>query len=264
MHPIERLRYVARASGADQAALVRETSQALATFRADPQGLVTACRRILSGQPASGALWWLCGRTLCAGDAMVEAWKAADEVEADTTARELGHALPDGATVCVLGWPEQIGQALVRRGDVEALVVDTLHEGTGLVARLIHSEGDAVDVPLAGLGPAVAESDLLLLEATAVGPSAFVGVAGSLAAAAVANHASVPVWLVAGVGRLVPGAVWEHIESRVSVDGPWDVDDEIVSLGLVDSIAGPSGVETVEAGLRRTDCPVAPELFREL
>lgn len=264
MHPIERLRYVARASGADQAALVRETAQALATFRADPAGLVTACRRIVGGQPASGALWWLCGRTLCAGDAMVEAWKAADEVEADTTARELAHALPDEVTVCVLGWPEQIGQALVRRGDVEALVVDTLHEGIGLVSRLLHADGDATDVPLAGLGSAVADSDILLLEATAVGPTAFVGVAGSLAAASVAHQTGVAVWLVAGVGRLLPASVWEHAARRVTVGDPWDADDEVVSLDLVDSIVGPTGVDTVEVALRRTDCPVAPELFREL
>ena len=32
MHPIERLRYVARASGADQELLVRETAHALGAF----------------------------------------------------------------------------------------------------------------------------------------------------------------------------------------------------------------------------------------
>ena len=37
VHPIERLRYVARASGADQSVLVRETAQALAAFRDDPR-----------------------------------------------------------------------------------------------------------------------------------------------------------------------------------------------------------------------------------
>ena len=48
MHPIERLRYVARASGASQRAIVQETASALASFGSDPQGLVTACRRIVS------------------------------------------------------------------------------------------------------------------------------------------------------------------------------------------------------------------------
>src|SRR5215212_5910505 len=68
VHPIERLRYVARASGVDQALLVRETASALGAFGSDPAGLVTACRRIVSRHPTAGALWWLCGRVLTAGD----------------------------------------------------------------------------------------------------------------------------------------------------------------------------------------------------
>jgi translation initiation factor 2B subunit (eIF-2B alpha/beta/delta family) len=264
VHPIERLRYVARASGADQAMLVRETSSALAAFRGDPAGLVTACRRIVSRQPASGPLWWLCARTLTAGDPMVEAWKAADEIEADPTARELAHTLPDDLTVLVLGWPEVVGEALARRGDLEVLVIDTLNEGSGLVRRLLQGDADAFDIPLSGLGPAVAESGLVLLEATAVGPTAFVSVAGSRAAAAVAHHAGIPVWLVAGIGRLLPRRLWESIEQRLSAGDPWEADDEIVPLDLVDRVVGPHGPEPVADALKRTDCPVAAELLKEL
>jgi hypothetical protein len=262
VHPIERLRYVARASGADQGPLVREAAQALATFRGDPQGLVTACRSILSRQPAAGGLWWLCARALSAADPMVEAWKVADEIEADATARELAHALPDDLTACVLGWPELVGDALVRRGDVVALVVDALSEGSGLVRRLLHADGDAVDVPCAGMGAAVVQSDLVLLEATAMGPHEFVGVAGSRAAAATARHAGVDVWLVAGVGRLLPERMWQALAGRVEVDEPWDCDDEIVPLDLVDRVVGPRGPEPVEVAVRQVDCPIVPELLR--
>ncbi|MDZ7732091.1 MAG: hypothetical protein U5R31_02400 [Acidimicrobiia bacterium] len=229
MHPIERLRYVARASGAEQAVLVRETAQALAAFRDDPQGLVTACRRIVARQPSCGALWWLSARTLAATDPMVEAWKAADEIEEDGTARELSHALPEGGPVVVIGWPELAGQALARRGDVEALVVDTFHEGSGLVRRLLQGDADAVDVPVAGLGAAVADADSsVLLEASAVGPTAFVGVSGRGAGRARdRRHAGVPVWLVAGVGRLLPARMWEALELRFDVSDPWDADDEV-------------------------------------
>ena len=33
-------------------------------------------------------------------------------------------------------------------------------------------------------------------------------------------------------------------------------------LDLVDMIVGPSGPEPVDEARRRTDCPVAPELFK--
>ena len=85
---------------------------------------------------------------------------------------------------------------------------------------------------------------------------------GSRAAAAVARVAGIPVWLVAGVGRLLPRRMWDGLRGRVEPDDPWDADDEFVPLDLVDRIVGPAGIETVSDALRRTDCPVAPELFK--
>ena len=263
MHPIERLRYVARASGADQAVLVAETAQALAAFRDDPSGLVAACRRIVGRRPTSAPLWWLCARVLTSPDGQREAWQAVEEIEGDATAGELAFALPEEATACVIGWPELVGEALPRRGDVEVLAVDSLGEGSGLVRRLQQAGIDAVDVPMSGTGAAVLSSDVLLLEAVAVGPSGFVAVSGSLAAATVARHAGVPVWLAAGVGRLLPGRMWEALADRRATRAadPWDLDEEVVPLELVDQVAGPAGLVPPAEALRRTDCPVAPELF---
>ena len=265
MHPIERLRYVARASGGDQGLLVRETAGALASLGFDPPGLVTACRRIIERHPTSGPLWWLAARVLTAGDPVAEAWRAADEIEADPTARELGHALPDGAAVCVLGWPEIIGNALPRRGDLRVLVVDALDEGRGLVRRLAASDVDAADVPVTGLGAAAADVQVVLLEASAMGPDGLVAVTGSRAAAAVARHAGVPVWAVAGIGRLLPARMWQAVERRLD-DGsaePWELEDEVVPVDLVDQVVGPYGLVPVADAMRRVDCPVAPELLRQ-
>lgn len=263
MHPIERLRYVARASGVSQRVIVQETATALASFSDDPHGLVTACRRIVSRQPTSGPLLWFTARVLTSGDPGSEIWEAAGELQADPTAAELAHALPEDGLVTVLGWPDEIAAALPRRGDVEVLVVDVAHEGSGFAAALLRADVDAVDVPLGGLGAAVAASGVLLLEASAVGPDEFLAVSGSRAAAAVARHAGIPVWLVGGVGRLLPQRMWEGLRRRVeAIDDPWDASDEVVPLDLVDAIAGPRGLEPVAEALRRCDCPVAPELFK--
>lgn len=53
MHPIERLRYVAHAIGADPATLVSETELALRDLQNEPAGLVLACRRILERHPTA-------------------------------------------------------------------------------------------------------------------------------------------------------------------------------------------------------------------
>jgi hypothetical protein len=265
MHPIERLRYVARSSGASQELLVSETAGALAALGFDPPGVVTACRRILDRHPTSGPLWWLSARVLTSNDPNNEAWNAADEIGADETADRLGYELPDDAVICVIGWPDIIGDTLPRRGDIEVLVVDALGEGSGLVRRLLQSDVDAYDVPMSGLGAAASEADLVLLEASAIGPTGFVAVAGSRAAAASARHAGVPVWLVGGVGRLLPSRMWDALAGRVEAMGdPWDLDDEIVPIDLVDRIAGSSGVLDTVDGLKRVDCPIAPELFKSI
>ena len=162
-----------------------------------------------------------------------------------------------------MGWPEAAAEAIPARGDIEALVIDVLGEGSGFVQRLWSDDIDAVDVPVNGLGAAVASSDLLLLEASAIGPDACLAVAGSNAAAAVACHRGVPVWVVGGVGRLLPSALWESLRRRAVPDEPWDADDEIVPLDLVTHIVGPDGVQPVAAALQGADCPIAAELLRD-
>ena len=65
MHPIEHLRYVARATGADPAVIAREAADALVEMaRIQPAGLVPACRRLIERHVASGPVWWLSARML--------------------------------------------------------------------------------------------------------------------------------------------------------------------------------------------------------
>jgi hypothetical protein len=77
-----------------------------------------------------------------------------------------------------------------------------------------------------------------------------------------ARHAGVPVWLVGGIGRMLPGRMFDGLRLRVEPDDPWEADDEFVPLDLVDRIVGPRGPESVTEALQRIDCPVAPELFK--
>ena len=258
---MERLRMVARASGEDPGMLAREAAAALAGCADDPRALVMACRRLVDRQPTSGPLWWLAARVVASADPETEAWRSAQALREDETPALVAASLPDDATLTVLGWPEQVTDALRRRGDARVLVVDSLGDGSPLVAALDRVGSDAALVPESGIGPAVAGSSLILLDASAVGPSGFLAVTGSHAAAAVAYTEQIPVWVVAGVGRVLPERLWGAMVAAVTAVGaPWDADWEVVPLGLATAVIGPEGAEPPAAALARADCPDAPEL----
>ena len=265
MHPIERLRYVARASGADPSLLVRETAVALADVaRVEPVGLVPACRRLIQRHVTTGPIWWLAARVLTAADPVEEAWRAVAEVDDDPTERMLSVALPDEATVVVVGWPDIGARALHRRGDLEVLVVDSAGEGSALARALAGAGVETSAVPETGVGAAAMVCDLVMVEAEAAGPGGIIAPMGSHAAAAVASSAEVPVMAVAGVARVLPAGLWDAMLRRLDDEGgePWDRPVELVPAGLLTSVFGPHGAQDVEAGLAQTTCPVAPELLR--
>lgn len=257
---------MARAEGAGPSLLVREAAGALAGFADEPAALVTACRRLVDRHTAAGPMWWLASRVLASADPAGEAWRLAGQLDDDATSATLAAHLPGDLVVSAVGWPELAGEALCRRADLEVLVIDALGEGAGLCRRLRAAGVDAVEVPEVGLAAAVGESGLLLLEASALGPDGFVATAGSRAAASVARLSGVATWVVAGVGRVLPGQLWGALRRRLGADPaePWDRADEVVPLELVDQVLGPGGLDDPDAASRRSDCPPAPELLKPI
>ena len=261
MHPMERLRMVARASGEDPGLLAREAAAALAGCADDPRALVMACRRLVDRQATSGPLWWLAARVVASPDPHTEAWRSAEELRTDPTPAVVAASLPDDAVLTVLGWPEQVAETLRRRGDAQVLVVDSLGDGSPLVAALDRAGSVAALVPESGIAAAVAASTLVLLDASAVGPGGFLAVTGSRAAAAVAYTEQIPVWVVAGAGRVLPAGLWAAMVDKVTAFGdPWDADWEVVPLELATAVVGPDGPQPPAEALDRVDCPDAPEL----
>ena len=252
---------VARAAGEDPGMVAREAAAALAGCADDPRALVMACRRLVERQAASGPLWWLAARVVASSEPEHEAWRSAEALRDDPTPAVVAASLPDDAVLTVLGWPEQVTAALRRRGDAQVLVVDTLGDGSPLVATLDRAGSEAVLIPESGVGAAVAASSLVLLDASAVGPGGFLAVAGSRAAAAVAYTEQIPVWVVAGVGRVLPERLWDAmVDAVTAVGAPWDADWEVVPLELATAVVGPDGPQSPADALARVDCPDAPEL----
>ncbi len=264
MHPIERLRYVARASSADQRLLVRETASALRGLQFEPAGLVIASRRIVERHPTSGPLWWFCSSLLTAARPFEACAQLAADVEHDPTPDHLFDRLPDDATVCVVGWPDLVGDAVMRRGDVRVLAVDADDEGHAFVRRLQRADVEAEVVPAAGAASAAATADLVLVEAMAVGAGEVLAAPGSRAVASVAYCSEVPTWLVAGRGRRLPAPLFAAMAARIAdVRVPWEAAAEPLSLALFTWVVGPGGVTEASApGVLDPECAMAHELVK--
>lgn len=265
MHPIEHLRYVARASGADPAVVACEAAEALVQMaRIQPAGLLPACRRLIERHLAAGPIWWVSARMLRSEDPVAAGRLSVSELENDRTSEHLADVLPDSATVVIVGWPDVVTDALRRRGDLEVLVVDWNSEGDQLVRRLRDRDFQVELVPESGAAAAAVVADLVVVEAQAAGPTGLLAVPGSMAAAAVATHQQIPVYAVTGVGRVLPAQLWDALLAALDESGvePWERHVEVVPGDFVSRVVGPEGPSPAAEGLAAATCPAAAELFR--
>jgi hypothetical protein len=266
VHPIEHLRYVARAQGADPASLVEETAHALGSMRFDPSGLVVACRRIVERHPFTGPLWWLCSNVTTSAEPFDAVWELSEEIRRDRTGSELAAALPDDAVVVTIGDPDVVGDGLVRRGDVRVLAFDAGHLATSFVRRLERHDVDVEPVDAGVVGVAARHATVVLVEALAVDAQRAIVPAGSSTIAAAGAAWDVPVWLVAGIGRRLPPAYLEAMVARVAslsedID-PWDLDVEVLPSSMVSHVVGPHGIVPMGPPAIVAECPLASELLR--
>ena len=239
MHPIERLRYVARAGVVPVVPLVRESAAALVSFADDPKGLLTSCRRLLDRRSDCGPLVWLAARMLAAMDPRSEAIRVVGDLDADTTGQVLGDgldSLPAGSTVLAVGELGVFATALHDRPDLRSPEPD---------------DPEAATI-----------ADLVLITSECVGPRHALVVAETVPVAEAAHRWGTPVWLIAGAGRILPQQMWDLLSARHRPDDP-----AMRGLAALDlhrfatRVVTPSGLRTPAEAARQSDCPVVPELF---
>jgi hypothetical protein len=263
VHPIEHLRYVARARGADPASIVQEAATALASLRADHPNLVIACRRIVERHREVGPLWSMCARLLTADDPTELAWEIAAEIDDDPATRAIAAAFDDDATVMTIGWPEVAGEAIMRRGNVRVLCADARHEASGFMQRLERFDIECEPVPSESLARAAHAADVVIVEGAAACGRRVIAPIGSHVLAAVARSVDTPVWLVLGAGTRLPAEYVDAIGAHViDASTTWNLDVDDLPLTLVTHVASCDGVSDDLQRSLRPDCPFAPELLR--
>ncbi len=239
MHPIERLRYVARAGVVPVEPLVRESAAALSSFADDPKGLLTSCRRLLDRRGDCGPLVWLAARMLTAMDPRTEANKVVIDLDHDPTPRALQDglgSLPAGSSVLAVGELGAFVAALHDRADLRSLDPDDLE--------------------------AAGTADLVLMTSDCVGPSQALVVAETVSVAEMARGWGTPVWLIAGAGRILPERMWDPLSARHRPHDPAMRGLSVLDLNrFVTRVVTPSGLRTPAEAARGSDCPVVPELF---
>lgn len=241
MHPIERIRALARASWLDPKTVAVEAADALGdAYRwMDEAAAVSVARRLLAWHPYCGPLWWVCGRVLHAVDPVEAARQVIATLLGDTTGLALDVALPEGARPLVVG---------------RCLAIDELDR--------------------MGTARSVEVASHLLLGVSVLGPGGLVtkGPAEALVSEAVA--AAMPVWAVAEVGTIVDSRLWSRLAALATeafvrpqtsaVTDVWWGDDtgaeeptpHVVGIGDIDWVCGPEGLEVpVEAA---TTGPATP------
>jgi hypothetical protein len=252
--PFERLRYLARYVGDDRT-LVEEAADCLADFGDDTPQLVTACRRLLAHHPACGSLWWLCARVVGAANPATAASEAMRVVERDRTAGRLASVLPfpHDEPIAVLGWPETAGAALEERPDLDVVVVRPARSDVGMRSRLSRADrqvrmADETEVMALGCTHLIVEA-LVASPTTALVPEGTANLRWALSDA--------ETWLVVPIDRLLPDRMFAVVQENVGEDA-----GELLTVGEVDKIAGPGGLDPPARFATRVDCPVAPELLR--
>lgn len=270
VHPIEHLRYIARAKGVDAATLVRETAVALGSLRADPPNLVIACRRIVERHVTVAPMWWLCSELLMSDEPDRLAWELADAIDCDPTADLFAEALlvawPGTATVLTVGYSDVVCAGLVERGDVAAWCADSGHSASGMMQRLERSGVECEPVPFDAIGNAVAGVDVVVLEAMAAAPHRVLAVPGTLAVASAAYVVGTPIWLVTPLGtRLPPQYVDAIADAAFGNVGALDRDFDELPTGLFSRVITPdrdANERDLPVDALAGNTPFAPELLR--
>lgn len=263
MHPIERLRWIARATGEADVSLASEAAWTMGELAADePAALLTASRRLVGHHPCCGPLWWVCARLAESADPLSEAAELVEELLGDTTAARLAEALraevPRSGLLSSTVPAGVVQGALSRRGGYVLRLVGDFR----LLAREIPSFS-AVAGEVVGYGPeeagsAVEDTSLLLVEPCFASKEGLVLDVAAAAAVVAAHELGVPVWALLPTGRVLSPELASCARSLATSRL------EVVAGCTVACAVSPAGATGLDEALAAVRAPQGLDLARNL
>lgn len=106
----------------------------------------------------------------------------------------------------------------------------------------------------------VAGAELVLVTVDAIGAGGVVVDDSAVGLLTAATELRVPVWAVAGVGRVLPSRLWSALEGRLT-GAPGRSPGCLAGLGAIERVAGPDGTVPLDRALAAPSCPEPPELL---
>lgn len=259
MHPIERLRWIARADGESDSLIAAEAAWTLGELGAEePAAVLTASRRLVERQPSCGPLWWTCAHLLASDDTFETARRIAVELDSNTVPSQLAAALRSSFTssdvICATSPAQVLGRALAQRGSYTVRLLASYRILRYELSSLSSAEEvtgyeteDAADA-LDGAGVLLVEPRLASVDGLFVDASV-------ASVVALAERCGVPVWAVLATGRVLPTQL---AAAAVELAGAGEL-----SLVRPDAVARAIDAEAsgdLRQALSRTSCPPSTEL----
>jgi|GEM_PF-1758110 len=270
MHPIERVRSLARASWLDPVSVTAEAIDAISdAYRwMGDEVAVSIGRRLLAWHPFAAPLWYSVSEMLQAPFPEERAQELTNDLLRNTLLEKLTAALPNDGTIGVIGegfWIRRLVKA-EKNAERHARSSPRTEKTTRTFLPVYEKSSTA---------PKYSEEDpfCILVEAMAIGPdSVFV-----CAPTTIFEQNKLPIWLVAGHATVIDTHLWEKLavlhasgKLRPSPQAKqslwWDKDEkiapeiEILPLSRVATVCGPNGLEPPEKTRERAFSPL-PELL---
>ncbi len=261
MHPIERLRWIARTDDEPATSIAGEAAWTLGELGSkDPAAVLTASRRLVERQPTCGPLWWVCAHLVASVDPFETARRLSAELYSDPVPARVADSLAASFTSSdLLGATSPVDvlqQALARRGRYRLRL---LAEPRAL-RRDLHLVGSVAD-EVTGFEPdeadeALAAASVLLVEPELASPDGLLVAEPYAQVVEAAHRRHVPVWALLGTGRVLPAALGERARALAG--------DRVRLLAprLLAVAVDETGDGDVARALSTPSCPPGTELTR--